>query len=266
MSGRFRRKAWVVASVLIASSLVLRTTSVRKRDFPQEQLHAGAFRNDSVVGSLPHGYTLPEVDILSEANSFGTDPSGLLEIKDFTREVQVHKIERVENRNATHTMACPDSALEALFVFTLIREDLLDLHLLSIDFPVEHVFIIQNGAKTEATQRVLNKYQGCNTKNRQGLCGNPYICNFVVRSSDENIGYAGSFNVGIKAMLQDNIQYAIFSGDDTRFVPGRLKAAQEILVTENACMFHFEGYLFRDHFERGAPNWSDGRKLLASIL
>ncbi len=242
MSGRFRRKAWVVAFVLIASPLVLRTTSVRKRDFPREQLHAGDFGNDSVVGSLSHGYTLQEVDILREANSFGTDPSGLLEIPDFTGDVQVHKIERMENRNATHDMTCPDNALEALFVFSLIREDLLDLHLLSIDFPVEHVFIIQNGAKSQATQRVLNKYQGCNTQSQQGICGNTYICNLVVLSSDENIGYAGSFNVGIKAMLKDNIQYAIFSGDDTRFVPGRLKAAKEILVTENACMFHFEGY------------------------
>jgi len=241
MSGRFRRKAGVVAFVLSTSLLVLRTTSVRKHNLLQEELHADAFGNNSVFYSLPE-YKLLEVDIFSEANGLGTDPSGLGETPDLTRDGQNHQIKRVENRNTTHTMACPGNALEALLVFTLIREDLLDLHLLSIDFPVERVFIIQNGAKSEAVQRVLNKYQGCNTKSQQGSCGNPYICNFVVLSGEENIGYAGSFNVGIKAMLKDNIQNAIFSGDDTRFVPGRLKAAKGILGNENACIFHFEGY------------------------
>jgi len=113
--------------------------------------------------------------------------------------------------------------------------------LLSIDFPVERVFIIQNGAKPKATQSVLIKYQDCNSKSQQGSCGNPNICNFVLLSR-EVIGFAGSFNVGIKVMLKDNIQYAIFSGDDTRFDPGRLKAAKGIMMNERACMFHFEGY------------------------
>jgi len=232
-----------VAIVLSASMLALSTTGIRKQHL-QEELNADGFGTDSAFVS-PVEYKLPEVDVFSEANALGTDPSGLGKNPDLAHDVQDNQIERMENRNSTHTMACPESALEALFVFTLIREDLLDLHLLSIDFPVMRVFIIENGAnsgKVEAVQEVLNKYQGCHTKSQQGSCVNPYICNLLVLSSEENIGYAGSFNVGIKAMLEHNIQYAIFNGDDTRFVPGRLKAAKQILVNENACMYHIEGY------------------------
>jgi hypothetical protein len=90
--------------------------------------------------------------------------------------------------------------------------------------------------------RVLNRYRGCNDGIQEESCVNPNILNFNVLSSEDNLGYAGSFNTGIKVMLEHNILYAIFSGDDTRFVLGRLQGAKRILENENACMYHFEGY------------------------
>ena len=117
----------------------------------------------------------------------------------------------------------PESALKGLLVFTMVREDLLDLLLLSVDFPVERVFVSQNGATSEtaeAFQRVLNKYRGCNGGIQEKNCMNPNIRSFNVVSSEDNIGYAGSFNSGIKAMLEHSIpsdRMQLFSGDDTRF-------------------------------------------------
>jgi len=185
---------------------------------------------------------LTELDVFSEMNAFGTDASGLHEVPAFTHDVHY---DQIDVRISTPSTVFPESGLNALFVFTLVREDLLDLHLLSIDFPVEQVFVIQNGAKPDAVdafQRVLNRYQGCNGGIQEESCVNPNIRYFNVLSSEDNIGYAGAFNTGIKLMLEHNIPYATFSGDDTRFIPGRLEAAKHILENKNACMYHFEGY------------------------
>ena len=184
-------------------------------------------------------------DDFSEMIDFGIHDSGLREVPALTHDVQDNQRERDDVRNSTPPTVNPESIIKALFVFTMVREDLLELHLLSIDFPVEQVFVIQNGAKSETFetfQTVLVKYKGCVVGIQEKSCVNPNIRNFNVLSSEENLGYAGSFNVGIKMMLEHIIPYAIFSGDDTRFVPGRLKDAKRILENENACMYHFEGY------------------------
>jgi len=234
--------------VLFTSILTLNTTGVRKHHHPLEEEHHLRVEETALLGK---NYTfissfedkLTELDVFSEMIAFGTDYSGLREVPALNRDVQNNQIKREDIPNSS--TAIPESVLEAMFVFTMVREDLLDLHLLSIDFPVKQVFVIQNEAKsdpTEAFQRVLRKYKGCVVGIQGESCMNPNIRNFNVLSSEENLGYAGSFNLGIKTMLEHNIPYAIFNGDDTRFVPGRLQDAKRILENENACMYHFEGY------------------------
>jgi hypothetical protein len=247
MRRQLRRAAGVVAVMLFTATVTLNTTVVRKHHHRLEEEHQlGA--KELVLGKNSNsessfGDKLTELDVFSEMIASGTDDLGLREVPALTRNVHDNHIEREEIPNSSAVI--PESALKALFVFTMVREDLLDLHLLSIDFPVEQVFVIQNVAKPDAVdvfQRVLNRYRGCKGGIQEESCVNPNIRNFVVLSNEENLGYAGSFNTGIKAMLEHNFIHAIFSGDDTRFVPGRLKAAKQILENENACMYHFEGY------------------------
>lgn len=62
------------------------------------------------------------------------------------------------------------------------------------------------------------------------LCANPHIRQLHVLTSARNVGFAGSVNTGIKAMVEYDLPYAIFSGDDTRFRPGRLAVAKRLMV------------------------------------
>ena len=136
---------------------------------------------------------------------------------------------------------------EALFVFTIIRHDLLDLHLASVDYPTDHVFVILNYASDDIKLKmlaVLKKYEKCpGTSERPQQCVNPNINELHVLSSPENIGFSGNCNTGIKAMIEFNLKYAVFSGDDTRFKPMKIEGAKRI-IHEHAdlCMFHFEAY------------------------
>jgi len=136
---------------------------------------------------------------------------------------------------------------EALIVFTMIRHDLLDLHLASIDYPTAHVFVILNYAsdgikKTMLT--VLEKYEKCpGVSEFPQQCGNHNIRELHVLSSPQNIGFAGNCNTGIKAMMEFNLRYAVFSGDDTRFLPLKIERAKTIIHKHpDLCMFHFEAY------------------------
>ena len=245
-----RRQFRWVAAVMVIMTFCLKfspnTTSARKRHHVlEEERHLEvkeiALVNNSTIESSVEE-KLTGLDVFSEMNALGTDASGLHDVPAVTHDVH-H--DQIDIQNSSSSSVFPESCLKALFVFTLVREDLLDLHLRSIDFPVVQVFVIQNGAKpdkVDSFQRVLNMYRGCNVGIQEESCVNPNIRNLNVLSSEDNIGYAGSFNTGIKAMLEHNFTYAIFSGDDTRFVPGRLKAAKQILENENACMYHFEGY------------------------
>ena len=250
MRRQFRRFAGVVAIVLFTSILTLNTTSARKYHRQLEEEHHLGVKETALLGKnstfvSPFEDKLTELNVFSEMIAFGTEDSGLHEVPALNQYVQDNQIDRDDVRNSTPSIVNPESALKALFVFTMVREDLLDLHLASIDFPVEQVFVIQNGVKSETSemfQWILVKYKGCVAGIQEKSCVNPNIRNFNVLSSEENLGYAGSFNVGIKTMLEHNIPYAVFSGDDTRFVPGRLKYAKGILENENACMYHFEGY------------------------
>ncbi len=237
MRGRPRRVAVAVGIVLSISILALITSSIRKCHLLQDQLSADACAENYTFASVDKFSARVDAHSLREEKALVTDL-----VPNLAYNMKENQVQLARNRNDTRNSICSESSLEALFVFTLVRADLLDLHLLSIDFPVKRVFVIQNGAKSVQFQNVSNKYQGCNSEMQQRFCANHQICNFHVLSSEENIGYAGSFNAGIKLMLENKIKYALFSGDDTRFMQGRLKAARRIMVTEKACMYHFEGY------------------------
>ena len=140
-------------------------------------------------------------------------------------------------------------SFEAIFVFTLIRHDLLDSHLASIDHPTRHVFVILNYASETIKSNmltVLDTYKNCSHTSKllkQRRCRNPNIKKLHVISSPHNIGFAGNCNMGFKAMLEFDISYALFSGDDTRFLPEKIRAAKSIIEGfPNVCMFHFEAY------------------------
>ena len=54
-----------------------------------------------------------------------------------------------------------DSHIEAIVVFTMVRFDLLELHLKSIDYPTKHVFVLFNYANDNTKQQtlaMLNKF------------------------------------------------------------------------------------------------------------
>lgn len=167
-------------------------------------------------------------------------------------------------------------------VFTMVRYDLLDLHLQSIDHPTRHVFVVFNYADDQIKERtvaMLDKYKGCGgggggdehehhrakarahatrdhhrrrhhneagTKHEvdasgEGTsqappCANPHVRQLHVLPSARNVGFAGSVNTGIKAMVEYNLPYAVFSGDDTRFRPGRLAVAKRLMVGGSMCV------------------------------
>lgn len=145
--------------------------------------------------------------------------------------------------------AAVSSNFEAMFVFTIVRHDLLDLHLTSIDYPTDHVFVVLNYA-SETTKNnmvsVLKSYDNCSKTallSRQGTCKNPNIKLLHILSSPGNIGFSGNCNTGLKAMMEFNLNYALFSGDDTRFLPQKIRAARQMIIEQpEICMFHFEAY------------------------
>lgn len=135
--------------------------------------------------------------------------------------------------------------IEAVVVLTLVRFDLLDLHLASIDHPVKHVFVVHNyvseDIKTD-TLSIVGRYRDCGNLTKV-FCANPNITQLSLLASPYNLGFSGSVNLGIKAVMHYNLAYAFFSGDDTRFRPGRLPVAKRIIeINKDVCIFHFEGY------------------------
>lgn len=136
--------------------------------------------------------------------------------------------------------------VEAIVVFTLIRFDLLDLHLASIDHPVKQVFIVHNYATDDiksSTLSIVGRYSNCANQTKTQTCANPKIAKLSLLASPHNLGFSGSMNLGIKAVMHYDVSYAFFSGDDTRFRPTRLQSAKQVVDTNlDVCMFHFEGY------------------------
>ena len=141
----------------------------------------------------------------------------------------------------------PNDNFEALIILTLIRHDLLDLQLRSIDHPVDHVFVVMNYASEGAKQQTVNtlkNYEHCgNMSITNTSCVNRNINELVLLAKPVNVGVSGSMNVGLKAMIEFNLRYAIFNGDDTRFRPGRLLDAKHLISSSrDVCVFLLEGY------------------------
>ena len=136
------------------------------------------------------------------------------------------------------------NCLPALVVFSLLREDLLALFLASIDLVIGHVFVVCNFESQEkhtAMVSVAKQFSDC-AEQDTSRCKNPNIRHLRVLSSTENVGFSGSFNMAIKALLQYRFPHVVFNNDDTRFIAGRLLAAKQIMETTEACMYYFEGF------------------------
>ena len=136
------------------------------------------------------------------------------------------------------------NCLPAIVVFSLVRDDLLASFLSSIDVVTEQVFVVCNYLDHNLRDNLLRtvvKFSNCSTPETT-RCLNPNIRQLRILSSDENVGFAGSFNLALKCLLDNQIPYALFNNDDVTFLPGRLLAAKRILETTNACMYYFEGF------------------------
>lgn len=100
---------------------------------------------------------------------------------------------------------------------------------------------------TKKTLAVVKKYMNCTSDHSEHStpsgCENPKIMNFHILSTPHNVGFSGSCNMAIKAMMQFDLRYAMFSGDDIRFLPERIGAAKRIIdLHPDVCLFHFEGF------------------------
>ena len=249
MRRHLKRVFGFVGIALLTSIMNVKPAEVRNQHRLQEGQHSSKEKKVGSSDVSNFGFSAvgnpSDLDAFSEVVAFGIDDSGLTESHTLKYGVLDNQVGREANSSSSRNLVTPEVPIKALFVFTLVREDLLDLNLLSIDYPVDEVFVIRNGAKSgksAAFQRVLDRYEGCVAGTRGRTCANLNIRSFEVLSSDDNLGYAGSFNLAIKVMLVHNLTYAIFNGDDTRFVPGRLRDAKVIVENESACMYHFEGY------------------------
>mmetsp|Transcript_8472 Transcript_8472/g.35409 ORF Transcript_8472/g.35409 Transcript_8472/m.35409 type:complete len:769 (+) Transcript_8472:266-2572(+) len=136
------------------------------------------------------------------------------------------------------------NCLPALVVFSLLREDLLALFLVSVDLVVGHVFVVCNFESQEkhaALVSVTRQFSEC-AEQDTSRCKNPNIRHLHVLSSTVNVGFSGSFNMAIQALLEYRFPYVVFNNDDTRFIAGRLLAAKKVMETTQACMYFLEGF------------------------
>ena len=136
------------------------------------------------------------------------------------------------------------NCLPALVVFSLLREDLLAQFLASVDLVVGHVFVVCNFESQEkhaALVSAARQFSEC-AEQYTSRCKNPNIRHLHVLSSAENVGFSGSFNIAIQALLEYRFPYVVFNNDDTRFIAGRLLAAKKIMETTQACMYYLEGF------------------------
>jgi GT2 family glycosyltransferase len=94
--------------------------------------------------------------------------------------------------------------LSNLIVPTLTRYDLLEEMVNSIDYPVGHLLIIDNGGRAGEPVR----YQ------------TDQIGRVTVLSLPSNLGVAGSWNLGVKLLPHERVWH--FTSDDVVFQPGGL--------------------------------------------
>ena len=132
----------------------------------------------------------------------------------------------------------------AIVVFSLIRVDLLTSLLASIDVVTNYVFVVCNfnsQVQHGDLLRAVSKYSNCSSNGVTG-CDNPNIRYLHVLKNVQNVGFAGSFNLALKVLLDFRFPYVLFNNDDTIFLPGRLLAAKRVMDSTETCMFYFEGF------------------------
>jgi GT2 family glycosyltransferase len=104
--------------------------------------------------------------------------------------------------------------LSNLIVPVLNRYDLLNRMIRSIDYPVDNLIIIDNGARIRQPE------------DEAPTCDNPLVQNFRVVPILNNLGIAPSWNLGVKLVPFDQVFY--FTSNDCVFEQGTLeKLAKE---------------------------------------
>ena len=94
--------------------------------------------------------------------------------------------------------------LSNLTVPVLNRYDLLQRMIDSIDYPIEHLLIIDNGGQLTEVKK------------------NPLVKKTTILNMPSNLGVAVSWNLGIKSFAEEDVFF--FSSADTQYKPGALEA------------------------------------------
>ena len=140
-----------------------------------------------------------------------------------------------------------DNALPFIGIPILNRGDLLERLIKSIDYPVETVFIINNG-KDESVRRAIEKITGFeypSDKPKPGLfhrySSMGFVSKYIIVTSAKNLGVAGSWNTFI---TRSNNPYWFICGNDMMFRPGELKQIAEFAAKnhETYSMIYAMGY------------------------
>ena len=106
--------------------------------------------------------------------------------------------------------------LENLIVPVLNRYDLLDRMIASIDFPVKHLLIIDNGA-SDVLEDMSIDVPAC-------------VAHTTYLPMPANLGVAASWNLGIKSFPYDDRWFIV--SNDVRFEPGALQSLSEARTDE----------------------------------
>jgi len=93
--------------------------------------------------------------------------------------------------------------LSNLTVPVLNRYDLLQRMIDSIDYPIEHLLIIDNGGQLTEVKK------------------NPLVKKTTILNMPSNLGVAVSWNLGIKSFAEEDVFF--FSSADTQYKPGALE-------------------------------------------
>lgn len=106
--------------------------------------------------------------------------------------------------------------LENLIVPVLNRYDLLDRMIASIDHPVKHLLIIDNGA-SDVLEDMSIDVPAC-------------VAHTTYLPMPANLGVAASWNLGIKSFPYDDRWF--IASNDVRFEPGALQSLSEARIDE----------------------------------
>jgi GT2 family glycosyltransferase len=114
------------------------------------------------------------------------------------------------------SLCLEDPMLDNLIIPVLNRYDLLQRCLMSIDFPVKHLLIIDNGSSNNPvdTEVAISDYVEMTT----------YL------PMPANLGVAASWNLGIKSFPHDDRWF--FASNDVEFGPGALQQLSEARTDE----------------------------------